>query len=119
MRYIPKKFTSYKLLKLNLTKLTGDLTQRLCTAAEMKFYFSSFLEVVDTDSSKPHVLKPNKNCNLSSWVDGCEPGWSCSVSGNQKVDLKNAKDTPDRTRDSQPCCAGFFCPQGLTCMIRK
>ncbi|KAM7526196.1 hypothetical protein LguiA_016098 [Lonicera macranthoides] len=95
----------------------GDLTQRLCTAAEMKFYFSSFLEVVDTDSSKPHVLKPNKNCNLSSWVDGCEPGWSCSVSENQKVDLKNAKDTPDRTRDSQPCCAGFFCPQGLTCMI--
>ncbi|KAA8516559.1 hypothetical protein F0562_016935 [Nyssa sinensis] len=24
---------------------------------------------------------------------------------------------PARTRDSQPCCEGFFCPQGITCMI--
>ncbi|PIA26833.1 hypothetical protein AQUCO_08700012v1 [Aquilegia coerulea] len=24
---------------------------------------------------------------------------------------------PARTRDCQPCCEGFFCPYGLTCMI--
>ncbi|XP_059306985.1 putative white-brown complex homolog protein 30 [Lycium ferocissimum] len=99
----------------NCFKETNDVTQRLCNAAEMKFYFSSFL---DTKSAKKtQVLRPNRNCNLTSWVPGCEPGWSCSVGTNQKVDLKNAKDMPDRTRDNQPCCEGFFCPRGLTCMI--
>ncbi|KAI3437505.1 ABC transporter domain-containing protein [Psidium guajava] len=24
---------------------------------------------------------------------------------------------PSRTHDCQPCCEGFFCPQGITCMI--
>ncbi|KAK3033741.1 hypothetical protein RJ639_034516 [Escallonia herrerae] len=95
----------------------GDLTKRICTAAEMKFYFSSFFDISDSESTKGHVLKPNRNCNLTSWVPGCEPGWACTVGENQKVDLKNSKDMPGRTHDSQPCCAGFFCPQGLTCMI--
>lgn len=94
-----------------------DVTQRLCNAAEMKFYFSSFLETKSTQ--KANILRPNRNCNLTSWVPGCEPGWSCSVNKNEKVDLKNAKDMPDRTRDYQPCCEGFFCPKGLTCMMRK
>ncbi|KAL6336411.1 hypothetical protein AAG906_014583 [Vitis piasezkii] len=92
----------------------GDITQRLCTAAEMKFYFSSFF---DSGPTKTNYLRPNKNCNLTSWVSGCEPGWTCSVGMDQKVELKNSKDMPSRTRDCQPCCAGFFCPQGLTCMI--
>ncbi|WJZ93111.1 hypothetical protein VitviT2T_012073 [Vitis vinifera] len=92
----------------------GDITQRLCTAAEMKFYFSSFF---DSAPTKTNYLRPNKNCNLTSWVSGCEPGWTCSVGMDQKVELKNSKDMPSRTRDCQPCCAGFFCPQGLTCMI--
>nr|XP_016452319.1 PREDICTED: putative white-brown complex homolog protein 30 [Nicotiana tabacum] len=98
----------------NCFKETNDVTQRLCNAAEMKFYFSSFL--VTKSTTKTQVLKPNRNCNLTSWFPGCEPGWACSVPAN-KVDLKNAKDMPDRTRDSQPCCEGFFCPRGLTCMI--
>ncbi|KAM3341173.1 putative white-brown complex protein 30 [Capsicum galapagoense] len=99
----------------NCFKETKDVTQRLCNAAEMKFYFSSFLDTKST--KKTQVLRPNRNCNLTSWIDGCEPGWSCSVGPNQKVDLKNAKDMPDRTRDNQPCCEGFFCPRGLTCMM--
>lgn len=82
----------------------------------MKFYFSSFF---DSAPTKTNYLRPNKNCNLTSWVSGCEPGWTCSVGMDQKVELKNSKDMPSRTRDCQPCCAGFFCPQGLTCMIRK
>ncbi|KAG6604411.1 putative white-brown complex-like protein 30, partial [Cucurbita argyrosperma subsp. sororia] len=41
--------------------------------------------------------------------------WSCSV-GKVKVDLKSTK-FPSRTEDCQSCCEGFFCPQGLTCMI--
>ncbi|EPS66605.1 hypothetical protein M569_08170, partial [Genlisea aurea] len=91
-----------------------DVTKRICTAAEMKFYFSSFM---GTKSADAQFLKPNINCNLTSWIPGCEPGWACTVPQNQQVDLKNSKDFPDRTRDSKPCCAGFFCPRGLTCMI--
>ncbi|KAI4300297.1 hypothetical protein L6164_033689 [Bauhinia variegata] len=98
-----------------IRKMKGDLTNRICTAAEIKFYFNSFF---DHAGSATGYLKPNKNCNLTSWVSGCEPGWGCSVSlgKNQKVDL-NAAETPIRTNDCQPCCEGFFCPQGMTCMI--
>lgn len=91
---------------------TGDMTQRLCTAAELKFYFNQFLGGVSH-------LKPNKNCNLENWGDGCEPGWASSVGQGQQVDLRNYQDIPSRTLDSQPCCEGFFCPRGMSCMIRK
>lgn len=94
---------------------TGDITKRLCTAAEIKFYFNSFF-VSSGDSS---FLKPNKNCNLTIWVSGCEPGWACSVGQDQQVDLGNSQDIPARTQNCESCCEGFFCPQGLTCMIRK
>lgn len=100
----------------HLVWLLGDVTRRLCTAAEIKFYFNSFLE---RESSKAQFLRPNKNCNLTSWVPGCESGWASTVASNVKVELKNSKDMPERILDSQPCCAGFFCPQGITCMIRK
>ncbi|KAG6769791.1 hypothetical protein POTOM_025453 [Populus tomentosa] len=95
-----------------IKKIKGDITLRLCTAAEIKFYFGSLF---GTDQTP--YLKPNKNCNLSSWPNGCEPGWGCGANPNQKIDLYNSKDMPLRTRDCQPCCEGFFCPQGLTCMI--
>lgn len=99
-----------------LPKLT-DVTKRICTAAEMKFYFSSFMHT--SKKADAQVLKLNRNCNLTSWVPGCEPGWACSVPETEQADLKNIKAFPDRVYDSQPCCAGFFCPRGLTCMIRK
>ncbi|KAK9279562.1 hypothetical protein L1049_013241 [Liquidambar formosana] len=97
-----------------IRKTRGDLTQRLCTAAEVKFYFNSFFE---SGTKSTNYLKPNKNCNLTSWVPGCEPGWACSAGSNQKVELKNSKHIPSRTRDCAACCEGFFCPHGLTCMI--
>lgn len=93
----------------------GDLPQRVCTAAEMKFYFESFLE----GNGRKNYVKPNKNCNLTSWIDGCEPGWSCSAGKDLEVNLKDAVNIPSRTLDCRGCCAGFFCPHGLTCMIRK
>lgn len=80
------------------------------------FYFNGLFE---RGTKSTNYLKPNKNCNLTSWASGCEPGWGCSVGHNQKVDLKNSKEMPARTRDCQACCEGFFCPHGLTCMIRK
>lgn len=93
-----------------------DVTQRICTAAEMKFYFSGFMT---QKSGEAQILKPNRNCNLTSWIPGCEPGWASSVPSNIKVDLRDSITIPQRTHDSQPCCEGFFCPRGLTCMIRK
>ncbi|XP_075664723.1 ABC transporter G family member 24-like isoform X2 [Castanea sativa] len=91
----------------------GDITRRLCSAAELKFYFNSFFE----RSGSTNYLKPNKNCNLTSWVEGCEPGWACSVGSNQKVNLNDSKVIPARTLNCQACCEGFFCPHGITCMI--
>ncbi|RWW72157.1 hypothetical protein BHE74_00020061 [Ensete ventricosum] len=97
-----------------LIGLTGDLTRRMCTAAEIKFYFSSFYD----NGGQKNYLRPNKNCNLTSWVSGCEPGWSCSVSENEKVNLKDSKVVPIRDVNCRACCEGFFCPHGITCMIR-
>uniref|UniRef100_A0A7N2MTV5 Uncharacterized protein n=1 Tax=Quercus lobata TaxID=97700 RepID=A0A7N2MTV5_QUELO len=93
----------------------GDITHRLCSAAELKFYFNSFFE----RSGSTNYLKPNKNCNLTSWVEGYESGWACSVGSNQKVNLNDSKVIPARTLNCQACCEGFFCPHGLTCMIRN
>ncbi|KAK8965798.1 ABC transporter G family member 24 [Platanthera guangdongensis] len=96
-----------------IANTNGDLTQRLCTAAEIKFYFSSFF----IDGGNSNFLRPNINCNLTSWVSGCEPGWACSVGEDQNVNLKDSINVPSRTKSCRPCCEGFFCPQGITCMI--
>ncbi|URD82215.1 ABC transporter G family member [Musa troglodytarum] len=90
-----------------------DLSARLCTAAEVNFYLNSFID----NGGMTNFLKPNKNCNSSSWVSGCEPGWASRVSTDANVDDQDSDYLPSRTLDSQPCCAGFFCPYGLTCMI--
>ncbi|KAJ8751449.1 hypothetical protein K2173_016659 [Erythroxylum novogranatense] len=95
-------------------KTKGDMTRRLCNAAEVKFYINSFFV---NAKKKANYLEPNKNCNLSSWVSGCEPGWACSVEKGVKVEMKNTTHMPLRTTKCEPCCEGFFCPHGLTCMI--
>ncbi|XVE96638.1 hypothetical protein REPUB_Repub02eG0239900 [Reevesia pubescens] len=95
-------------------KTKGDLTQRICTAAEIRFYFSSLFA---KGTKTTNYVKPNKNCNLTSWVPGCEPGWGCNADQDQHVDLKNSTYLPSRTKSCQPCCEGFFCPRGLACMI--
>ncbi|WCJ34473.1 ABC transporter family protein [Euphorbia peplus] len=97
-----------------IRKTKGDVTRRLCTAAEITFYFTSLF---GKEQAEIKYLKPNKNCNLSYWPSGCEPGWGCSTPPKEKVVLDDSKKMPTRTEDCQPCCEGFFCPQGLTCMI--
>ncbi|KAF9597680.1 hypothetical protein IFM89_020765 [Coptis chinensis] len=96
----------------NCIDKTADLTQRICTAAEIKFYFGSFF-----GGGSKSTMELNQNCNLTSWKSGCEPGWACSVASSEKVDLENSKNIPARTLDCQACCEGFFCPRGITCMI--
>lgn len=92
--------------------ISGDVTRRVCNSAELKFYFGGFF-------SGSGYLKPNINCNTTSRVSGCEPGWACATSPTDNTDLRDSKNIPARTEDCQPCCEGFFCPNGLTCMIRK
>uniref|UniRef100_A0A453TF01 ABC transporter domain-containing protein n=1 Tax=Aegilops tauschii subsp. strangulata TaxID=200361 RepID=A0A453TF01_AEGTS len=99
-------------LPTGLDPTSWDLPQRVCTAAELKFYFESILR-----RGKKNYVRPNKNCNLSSWIDGCEPGWGCTADAGKEVDLQDAENFPSRTVDCQGCCPGFFCPRGLTCMI--
>ncbi|XP_050379339.1 putative white-brown complex homolog protein 30 isoform X2 [Argentina anserina] len=91
-----------------------DIGYRICTAAEIKYYFSSFTNIGTPQHSS--YLKPNLNCNLTNWESGCEPGWGCSLDGEGKVDLRASR-IPARTSDCQPCCEGFFCPEGITCMM--
>ncbi|XP_076937694.1 putative white-brown complex homolog protein 30 [Bidens hawaiensis] len=98
-----------------------DLPLRLCTVSELKVYFTSFLKKSGDKKSvsESHFLEPNRNCNLTSWSAGCEAGWASAANPGQKYDFNetNPKKMPFRTSNSKPCCEGFFCPQGLTCMI--
>ncbi|CAH8283799.1 unnamed protein product [Eruca vesicaria subsp. sativa] len=105
--------TNLDFLSSCIQKTRGDIGRRICTAAEMKFYLNAFF----SKTNNPGYLQPNGNCNLTSWVSGCEPGWACSVDPDEQVDLQNSKEFPERTRNCMSCCEGFFCPRGLTCMI--
>ncbi|KAM0013873.1 putative ABC transporter, AAA+ ATPase domain, P-loop containing nucleoside triphosphate hydrolase [Helianthus debilis subsp. tardiflorus] len=100
-----------------IQKNNGNLAQRLCTAADIKFYISTISEAEKQGFKTSSYVKGNKNCNLTSWVSGCEPGWSCAAPKDVQVDLTNKEDMPYRTSNCEPCCEGFFCPTGLTCMI--
>lgn len=115
-----RKYLNSDILKFdinfNVVDETGDMPQRLCTAADLRFYFTNFIASANSPTT---FLRPNRNCNVSSWVSGCEPGWACSADLNEPLDYKESREIPARTSDCQPCCEGFFCPQGLTCMIRK
>ena len=94
--------------------IIGDMLIRLCSVAEIKFYFNNYLANLQNGGG---YAKPNKNCNISSWVSGCESGWSSTLS--PLVQQLSPNEIPARTANSEPCCEGFFCPPGLTCMIRK
>ncbi|KAL3649710.1 ABC transporter G member 24 [Castilleja foliolosa] len=86
---------------------TGDVTRRLCTAIEVSVYLESLR----------NGGRPNRNCNSSHWVTGCEPGWVCATGPDEPVDLQNSRAIPTRVSDCGSCCEGFFCPNGITCMI--
>ncbi|PWA90269.1 pleiotropic drug resistance protein PDR/CDR [Artemisia annua] len=100
-----------------IQKTNGNIIQRLCTAADIKFYVTVLSEAERQGFKSSTYVMGNKNCNLTSWAPGCEPGWACAVGKDVEVDLKNKNDLPFRRTNCQPCCEGFFCPTGLTCMI--
>lgn len=86
----------------------GTVADRICKEAEITAYFKN-LQHLDTPP-------PNDNCNSSSWGLACEAGWNAAITPNTVV---NSSVIPIRVTGPMPCCPGFFCPRGLSCMIRK
>ncbi|KAL8166850.1 hypothetical protein V2J09_008349 [Rumex salicifolius] len=92
----------------------GDAPSRFCTQTEISFYVQTLIN--QTTSGNTTYLKPNVNCNSTIYVSGCEPGWACALNPDA-ANQNNTSIIPPRTADCKPCCDGFFCPRGLSCMI--
>lgn len=92
----------------------GQMTAMLCGQAEIELYIESLANA--SSRSNPRI---SPNCNQNSWALGCQPGWACMVSGTEPSDGPSAELVPQRAESCRPCCPGFFCPRGLTCMMRK
>ncbi|KAL9227133.1 hypothetical protein vseg_002865 [Gypsophila vaccaria] len=107
-------YTNWDFLDHCMENTQGNVGSRLCTSAEIQFYLNNFFNKKDGSAS---YMNPNVNCNSTSWVAGCEPGWACSIASDKGIDLGNSIEMPARTSDCRTCCDGFFCPQGLTCMM--
>jgi hypothetical protein len=95
--------------------IAGHLADRLCSEGELRAYFST-----DPRKSPPE----NVNCNADTYAVACNPGFASSLDSaaatqNYTVPPKYPQDIPRRFDDYAPCCAGFFCPKGLACMIRE
>eukprot|EP00249_Psilotum_nudum_P017198 c26207_g1_i2 orf=442-1419(+) len=102
-----------------LQETEGDFLGRVCGAGEIYTYIQSLLDVAK--GSRSTILVTTINCNDSRWSTGCEDGWSSSLSSNQMTSSANlygdSSFIPERISNPRPCCGGFFCPRGLTCMI--
>ncbi|ONM06204.1 ABC transporter G family member 24 [Zea mays] len=88
------------------------MTAMLCGQAEIELYIESLANA--SSRSNPRI---SPNCNQNSWALGCQPGWACMVSGTEPSDGPSAELVPQRAESCRPCCPGFFCPRGLTCMM--
>ncbi|KAF8672627.1 hypothetical protein HU200_049318 [Digitaria exilis] len=94
-----------------MEQTTGDMLAMLCNRAEVELYIKSLTSSSSSSSITPRV---SSNCNRSTWATGCQPGWACmTLSGASSSD----EVIPPRAAKCRPCCPGFFCPHGLTCMM--
>jgi hypothetical protein len=85
----------------------GQMVTMLCGKAEMELYLSSL--------GSKRVGRISRNCNQSSWAPGCQSGWACSALDPNGTSFDDS--VPSRAEMCRPCCPGFFCPLGLTCMM--
>ncbi|CAM6100951.1 unnamed protein product [Calypogeia fissa] len=85
-----------------------DFLLRLCEQQEIDLYLGNLKRV------EGFGVPPNINCNSSSWPKACNPGWAGAIDRNYAT---SSNAIPIRVSNSKSCCAGFFCPAGLTCMI--
>uniref|UniRef100_A0A0E0BB14 ABC transporter domain-containing protein n=1 Tax=Oryza glumipatula TaxID=40148 RepID=A0A0E0BB14_9ORYZ len=83
----------------------GQMTGMLCEKAEIEIYVKSL-------GKKPST-RVSRNCDQNSWALGCQPGWACA----RQDSSSSGREVPSRAVNCRPCCPGFFCPRGLTCMI--
>jgi hypothetical protein len=88
---------------------TGQMPSMLCWKSEVELY-------VKTLTSSRTGGRVSRNCNQNLWAPGCQPGWACSTEEYESLD---GSEVPSRALNCRPCCPGFFCPRGLTCMMRK
>ncbi|GAQ81712.1 ABC transporter G family [Klebsormidium nitens] len=94
----------------------GLLHQRLCTKAEVILYLRTLGQF---------PVGPTKNCQEypGRRLKGCYPGYaSFTVQDPSPMDFHQEREVPWRTDRDRPidqlaCCPGFFCPEGLACMI--
>ncbi|KAH6556581.1 hypothetical protein KP509_1Z169300 [Ceratopteris richardii] len=101
----------------------GTMLDRLCSAAEIKAYIDSLVNLIGSGTSGLATpLISNVNCNDNKWSQGCEAGWSASLNvptANTSDLYSNVSTIPLRDESTfLYCCAGFFCPRGLSCMIQ-
>ncbi|XP_021730791.1 ABC transporter G family member 28-like [Chenopodium quinoa] len=115
-----------------------DVPKRVCTAAEVKIYMISLIGGGQMSSS---YVKPNNNCNLSSWIDGsCPLGAYCPFATLNKTTGRCDPYTyqippgkPNHTcggadvwsdvisSDEIFCAPGSYCPstvEELSCNVR-
>lgn len=100
----------------------GTILERICSGGEIKAYLSSLVGLIQSSASgEASATIANVNCNENHWSQGCEAGWSKSlqVSVTDMSQLyQNTSVIPLRDDLAiEPCCEGFFCPRGLSCMI--
>lgn len=95
---------------LLLCTVTTDLFSTVCQSEELGKYFA------DLGRMKAAGVRPNSNCSAGNWTQACDAGWAAVGLSNGTIP---ANTTIGGQSNSRPCCAGFFCPPGLTCMIRK
>nr|XP_034575337.1 ABC transporter G family member 25-like isoform X2 [Setaria viridis] len=84
-----------------------NMAAMLCNKAEVEVYIKSLASTSSRSSARV-----SSNCNRNSWALGCQPGWACMLGGES-----SDESVPSRAVNCRPCCPGFFCPLGLTCMI--
>ncbi|TVU30537.1 hypothetical protein EJB05_22167, partial [Eragrostis curvula] len=94
-------------LQWSLPACCGLMPSMLCKQAEIELY-------VKTLASSRTSARVSPNCNQNSWALGCQPGWACLTLDDQS---SNESVIPSRAVSCRPCCPGFFCPSGLTCMM--
>ena len=92
----------------------------MCSAGEISGYVNSLVQLIGNSDETAQPLS-NINCNLTNWSQGCEDGWARSAQNVTSISelYQNVTTTPLRVGDPYRCCGGFFCPRGLSCMIRE
>ncbi|KAI3843229.1 hypothetical protein MKW92_010461 [Papaver armeniacum] len=101
--------TDLEFLSTCIKRTKGDITQRLCTAAEIKFYFRRYFAT--------NYLKPNENCNLTTWnpavnLDGLIP---LAIPHTQLNHTCGGADSwaDVRSTGEMFCSVGSYCPSTI------